>query len=149
MNWISPIWGFLAPLMPWIASISLALGLVSLILLPILIIFMPHDYFLGAHRRRRRGLSSRWFWVLRNSFAFILMTVGILMLVLPGQGLLTILAAVALSDVPGKYRIERWLILRPGILKAINWVRQRYKKKPVAAPPIGFNRHGRVLRRTK
>lgn len=128
------------PLLIWFTSISLVLALVSIVVLPILIIYMPHDYFLGAHRRRRRGFSAAWLFIVRNFFAVLLLIAGMLMLLLPGQGLLTMLAAIILSDVPGKYRLERWLILRPGILRAINWLRRKYDKAALVAPPTGINR---------
>ena len=35
---------------------------------------------------------------------------GILMLVLPGQGLLTILVGLMLSDYPGKFKLEKELL---------------------------------------
>lgn len=137
---IADAFAFIQPLLPLIAAISFVLALVSLVLVPVLIIYMPADYFLAAHRMRRRGYTARWLLAARNALAFVLLIAGLLMLVLPGQGLLTILAALILSDVPGKYRLERWLVLQPGILRMINWVRRKYKKAPVKAPPRGMNR---------
>ncbi|RUO30911.1 hypothetical protein CWE12_06645 [Aliidiomarina sedimenti] len=131
---------WIQPYLPWLTSISVILAVVSLVVLPVLIIYMPKDYFLGAHRRRRRGLSSYWFTTARNLLALVLMVAGLLMLVLPGQGLLTLLAALIMSDVPGKYRMERWVVLQPGVLRTINWVRRKYKKAPILAPPTGHNR---------
>ncbi|MCL5050742.1 hypothetical protein [Aliidiomarina maris] len=131
---------WLQPYLVLIASISALLAIVSLVLVPILLVQMPADYFLAAHRIRRRHYTSRWLQILRNMVAVVLMLAGILMLVLPGQGLLTMMVAMILSDVPGKYRLERWFILRPGMLRAINWIRRRYHKKPMVAPPTGNNR---------
>lgn len=134
------IYHWLEPFLPWLTTISVALALVSLVGLPVLVIYMPRDYFLGAHRRRRRGLSSYWFTTARNVLALFLAVAGFLMLILPGQGLLTLLAAVIMSEMPGKYRLERWIILRPGILKTVNWIRRKYQKAPMLAPPVGYNR---------
>lgn len=128
------------PYLVLIATVSGVLALVSLVLVPILIVQMPADYFLAAHRIRRRGFSARWLTVARNLLAMVLFIAGLLMLVLPGQGLLTLLAALIMSDVPGKYRVERWLVLQPGVLKTINWVRRRYRKTPIVSPPQGLNR---------
>jgi hypothetical protein len=47
------------------------------------------------------------------------------MLVLPGQGVLTILLWFILMDLPGKYRFERWLVARPLVFKSINRLRHR------------------------
>lgn len=128
------------PYLVLLATVSGVLALVSLVLVPILIVQMPADYFLAAHRIRRRGFSARWLTIVRNLLAVVLFVAGLLMLMLPGQGLLTLLAALIISDVPGKYQIERWLVLQPGVLKAINWVRQRYRKTPIMSPPQGLNR---------
>lgn len=133
-HWFEQILNWLQPFLLWATMGSLLLAVVSLVLLPILIVRMPADYFLAAERKRRWNSSTRWMIVIRNILAIILLTSGILMLILPGQGLLTILAAVVVSDVPGKYRLERWLVTRPGILRAINWIRHVYKKVPVQAP---------------
>lgn len=135
-EWLS----LLQPYLLLAASVSGVLAVVSLVLVPILIVQMPADYFLAAHRIRRRGFSARWLSLLRNLVALVLLVAGILMLLLPGQGLLTILAAIILSDVPGKYRFERWLVLQPGVLKAINWVRRRYRKPIIVPPPRGIGR---------
>lgn len=132
---------WIAPWLPWLTALSVLLALVSLILLPVLIVNMPSDYFLAARRRRRNAnYVRRWVLILRNVLALILLVAGIIMLFVPGQGLLTVLAAIALSDVPGKYQIERWIVLRPGVLRGINWVRKRYRKPPVKSPPVGYNR---------
>lgn len=139
-EWFTVLYEEFRPLLFWFTSISLALALVSIVVLPVMVIYMPKDYFLGAHRRRRRGFSTTWVLLIRNLCAFLLMVAGLLMLVLPGQGLLTLLAALIISDIPGKYRMERWLVLRPGILRAINWLRRKYAKPAVIAPPVGLDR---------
>ncbi|RUO26993.1 hypothetical protein CWE09_09960 [Aliidiomarina minuta] len=128
----------LAPWIPLLTSISVLLALVSLILVPVLIVKMPDDYFLAARRRRHKSKVGFWYTLLRNFMALILLIAGVIMLFAPGQGLLTILVALAVSDVSGKYRMERWIILRPGVLKAINWVRKRYHKTPIKRPPVGY-----------
>lgn len=137
---ITSAFSLVQPFLPLLTIVSLVLALVSLVLVPVLIIYMPADYFLAAHRRRRRGYKAHGLTLARNTLAFILLIAGLLMLVLPGQGLLTIFVALIMSDVPGKYRLERWLVLKPGVLRTINWVRRKYKKSPVKAPPKGSNR---------
>ena len=57
-----------------------------------------------------------------------------LMLVLPGQGLLTILIGIGISDFPGKYKLERRLVSVPGILGAINWIRGKARVEPLRPP---------------
>ena len=51
-----------------------------------------------------------------------------------GQGLLTLLVGLLLMNFPGKYQLERWLVGRPGVLAALDWLRQR-KGEPPFDPP--------------
>jgi hypothetical protein len=44
----------------------------------------------------------------------------------PGQGMLTVLIGFVLIDLPGKRRLERKLVGRPRILRAINRLRKRF-----------------------
>jgi hypothetical protein len=53
------------------------------------------------------------------------------MLFLPGQGLLTMLIGLMLIWFPGKYRLEKWLVHQPGILKGINWFRGKRGNLPL------------------
>jgi hypothetical protein len=67
-------------------------------------------------------------WIIKlvkNLLGVVFILLGLAMLVLPGQGLLTLLIGVLLLNFPGKYRFERWLIQRPSIFRAVAWLRQR------------------------
>ena len=56
---------------------------------------------------------------------------GIVMLIGPGQGILTILIGLILMDIPGKRPLEAKLIKRPVILAAVNNFRAKYHKPPL------------------
>jgi hypothetical protein len=56
------------------------------------------------------------------------------MLVTPGQGILTILVGLLLMNFPGKYRVERWLVTRPGVLRSLNRLRKRRGEPPFQVP---------------
>jgi putative transmembrane protein PGPGW len=118
---------------------SLAFVVVSLALIPVLIARLPPDYF--VHEKREA------FWlqrlspgvrvaavVAKNVIGLLVSACGVLMLVLPGQGLLTLLLGLSLLDFPGKYRLERWLLGRPSVMRGLNWLRRRLKKPEFAAP---------------
>jgi len=53
------------------------------------------------------------------------------MLVLPGQGLLTILAGLVLLHFPRKHELLRWIVSRPAVLASANWVRHRAGRPPL------------------
>ena len=50
------------------------------------------------------------------------------MLVLPGQGLLTIVTGLLLINYPGKYKLEQKLVAVPAVFKALNWIRFKANK---------------------
>ena len=60
---------------------------------------------------------------------------GALMLVLPGQGLLTLLAGLMLVEFPAKRRLELWILRRAPVLRVVQWMRSRAGKPPLDLPP--------------
>jgi len=124
----------------WIATVSTGMLIAALIAVPILVVRIPADYF--THPRRagavwnRKNPWFRWVWlVAKNALGAALLVVGALMLVLPGQGLLTLLIAIALLDFPGKFRLQRWVAARRGVIDSINWIRRKAGKEPLALKP--------------
>ncbi len=129
-----------------------ALGLIgvvslvaSLVLLPFLVVRIPPDYF--RHERReheyvhdRHPVVQQGIVILKNALGVVLVLAGLAMLVLPGQGLLTLLIGLMLTDFPGKYRLEKRLIAQPGVLKAVNWLRARAGHPPLEPPMDGDDR---------
>jgi len=69
--------------------------------------------------------------MLKNVAGFVLLAAGIAMLVLPGQGILTMLIGISLVDFPGKRQLERKLIGQPAVLNTINKVREKFGRPPL------------------
>ncbi len=120
-----------------VLSVLTAVG--SLILLPWLVANWPEDRFLpgGPKSTRlvgRHPLLRVLLAVLRNTLGVLLILGGLLMLVLPGQGLLTILLGLLLVDFPGKLDMERRLVARPRVLRALNWLRRKAGRPPFRTP---------------
>jgi len=119
-----------------LAVASIVTFVATLIIVPLLVVRIPEDYF-SPRKHQRLSYSNfhpfvRWVSVLgRNVFGYLFIMAGIVMLVLPGQGILTIVIGLMLSNFPGKYRLERWLVMRPRVLRTINWLRQRSKRNPL------------------
>jgi hypothetical protein len=59
-----------------------------------------------------------------------LLVCGILMLVLPGQGLITILIGLSLLPFPGKDKMEQRILSRHSVRSTLNWIRIKAKKEP-------------------
>jgi UPF0716 family protein affecting phage T7 exclusion len=68
---------------------------------------------------------------LKNLIGVLLIIAGIVMVVTPGPGGLTILLGLIMMDIPGKRPLEAKLIQRPAVLSAINKLRSRYNKPPL------------------
>ena len=114
---------------------SLALFFVSLAIIPWLVIKIPADYFQLRYRIRsdtksKRSLLAAGFSGIKNLVGFVLIAVGALMLVLPGQGILTILVGLFMMNFPGKYKIEQKLVTIPEVLNSLNWIRAKADKEP-------------------
>ncbi|MBI1310926.1 FMN-binding protein [bacterium] len=114
----------------WLAIGSVVMFLGSLSAVPWLVGLIPEDYFLPECRprtafRQQHPAVAILLRVIKNFTGCVFLLAGLTMLILPGQGLLTILAGIILLEFPGKRRLERSLICRKSVLKAINWIRRR------------------------
>lgn len=121
----------------WIAGGSLAAFAATLAIIPWLVLRIPADYF----RSRKRNVicsdcnRSTPVWLLlrimKNAAGAVFVLAGLVMLLTPGQGLLSIIVGLGLMNFPGKFRLERWLISRGPTLKIINRYRRRRGKPPL------------------
>ena len=119
------------------AAASVATFILSLIIVPVIIVRIPEDYFSRSKSSKQtkweglNPIAQLFLTILKNVFGLIFLIMGILMLVLPGQGLLTILFGIALLDFPGKQNLVRRLVSYPKILNSINWIRKKANKNPL------------------
>jgi len=63
-------------------------------------------------------------------FGLVLFICGLAMLVLPGQGLITMLIGLSLIPFPGKHKLENKLLARKSVRSSLNWIRIKAKKPP-------------------
>lgn len=123
---------------------SLLMFLASLALIPIILIRLPSDYFTRQSPTRVREHPVLFLIrvILQNLLGVALLLAGILMLVLPGQGLLTILLGISLIHFPRKRQLVQRLIRMRRIHRSINWIRSRYGVAPIEVPghnPVSQN----------
>lgn len=101
---------------------------------------LPADYLLREPNGPEHVECGRVVLVLRNLLGAVLLLLGFLMLFLPGQGLLTIIAGLAVMSFRSKRRLEHWLLLRPQLFALVNQLRRRSGHPPLlhpAPPPSG------------
>jgi hypothetical protein len=131
VEWLERIWtalvGFLLSpaVLVGLTAFSILTCVASLLGTSWVVRRLPVDYLLAEPDRVRPPGSSGVALVLRNGLGVVLLILGALMLVLPGQGLLTILAALTVMDFRGKRALERRLMLQPRMFALINRFRLR------------------------
>ncbi|HMJ09012.1 MAG TPA: PGPGW domain-containing protein [Pyrinomonadaceae bacterium] len=136
MSWLSDIWMHLTLGRIIFGIAFFILSLVgSALVVGVVMVKIPYNYF-SSHYQADFLPNSPWLtrWgavVAKNIVGLILVLAGIVMLVGPGQGILTILIGLILMDIPGKRPIEARIIKRPVILAAANDLRARYNKPPL------------------
>ena len=123
----------------WLGGISLLTFVLSLVLLPYLIRKIPSDYFLQLSDEQPRfkeyDLKFVLFFLLRNIFGLLLFISGIVMLFLPGQGLITLFFSLLFLTFPGKKKLIIYFTRLKSVQKTVNWVRKKANKNPIKWPP--------------
>ena len=123
----------------WLFAASLALLLLTPVIVVYVVVQLPADYFTQTQKRRAEWTDKYpalrpIVLIAKNLFGMVLMLTGIVMLLTPGQGLLTLIAGLMLVNFPGKLRLERWLVTRRHVWRSINWLRRRAGRKPLERP---------------
>ena len=118
----------------WLSLLSFLIFIFSLVSIKWLVALIPIDYFVYKKNSKfKTKYPFTWLisMIIKNIIGYLLIIGGILMLVLPGQGLFTIFIGLMMSNYPGKYYIEKKIIAIPSILKTINWLRKQSNKEPI------------------
>lgn len=122
-------------LLEWLGLLSVLTFFGSLIAIPWVISRLPADYFV-RHRQmvkekhEHHPFRARITFVFRNTIGFIFLLAGIAMLVLPGQGIVTILIGISFMDFPKKNQLVDYLFHLPRVRRFLNWIRKKEKKPP-------------------
>lgn len=123
-------------LLLWLAAVSFIVFFASLLLIPWIVTKIPSDYF--THPKRQKYLWSdqpkivRYLFVfLKNILGVMLVLGGITLLFFPGQGIVTMMIGLLIIDFPYKYKVERWIIKHPVVLRSINRLRKKAKQRPL------------------
>ncbi|WP_176761132.1 PGPGW domain-containing protein [Desulforhopalus singaporensis] len=121
----------------WLALVSAATFVLSLLLIPWMVARLPSTYFLDFSKSRRPKAGNGLFlmlFVLKNLVGIVLLVAGIAMLFLPGQGILTILIALTVLSFPGKQRLIGAIIGSDKVQKSMDWIRKKKGKTPFLWP---------------
>ncbi|MDC0049907.1 hypothetical protein OAL09_11275 [Verrucomicrobia bacterium] len=89
---------------------------------------MPDDYFVidsPASNKHSGNLIDLALRVAKNLFGFLLIICGIILLVIPGQGLVTIVLGAWIIDLPWIIKIKRKFVYSRFVKRALNWIRSK------------------------
>lgn len=111
------------------------------ILMSYIITHMDKRYFIRRKIKDNKAIILPHLSVGKSSIIFIvnmakiligmgLLVCGIVMLVLPGQGLITMLIGLSLIPFPGKNKLEENLLAKKSVRSTLNWIRAKANKEP-------------------
>lgn len=101
----------------------------SILLVPRFLAKLPPNYLQNGEEPKH----SMPLKVARNALGVVLVLLGLAMLLLPGQGLLTLLVGLLLVDFPGKHALVRRLMSKPKVLSLVNKLRSHRGAGPLHA----------------
>ena len=114
-----------------VASVVMFAG--SVLLFPWFVAQAPADFFTRDEQPERHG-KALVLRVLKNVVGLAFLVLGVLMLFLPGQGLLSLLVGVSLLDFPGKRKLQTWLVRKDSVQRGLAFLRRRAHKPPFELP---------------
>jgi hypothetical protein len=124
-------------LLGWLGAVSVLTFFGTIAAVPLFLIALPADYLSGT----AAPISAAWpgpvRWIYRigkNAVGGVLLVAGVAMLVLPGQGLLTIFVGLVLTDIPAKRRLLRRALGGRAVFDKVNRLRERAGRPPLSPP---------------
>jgi hypothetical protein len=122
-------------MMWWMGVFSVVSFFGTLIAVPMLVARIPADYFAHDERMGRSAFPRPGLHLvgvlLKNILGLVLIAMGLAMLVLPGQGVITMLFGLMLMNFPGKWALQRRIVGQPRVLQGINWMRVKANRPPL------------------
>jgi len=110
-----------------VASVMMFVG--TLLAIPVILVRVPDDWFVRP--RAARSMPQR---VARSLIGAALVALGIAMLVLPGQGVLTILVGLGILEFPFRHRMLTRLLSLPRVHRAVDRLRHKAGKGSLELP---------------
>ena len=121
-----------------VGALSVLLLAATVLATPWLVARLPADYFsappapLASRGARRLALLAA-----RNAAGLAFMTLGLVMMVTPGPGVVAFVLGLSLCEFPGKHALLVRLAARPDVFRSLNWLRRRGNAPPFRRPGNG------------
>ncbi|MBT6966949.1 MAG: hypothetical protein HN998_04960 [Candidatus Thioglobus sp.] len=115
-----------------VGIVSAVVFVATLLLTPYLLGLIPADYFSAnyAYQVKRKTLLCLLKTTVKTFVGVLLVLAGIIMLVTPGQGFISIILGIFLMEFPGKRQLEIKFINHNPTFKTLNWLRDKAGKTP-------------------
>lgn len=118
-----------------VLTIVTAITLVtSIVIIPYIILNLTPDYFLYKRQpmlKYKHRVIRYFVLIIKNLFGYILFILGVIMLFIPGQGLLSIALGMLLINFPGKKKVEKKMFSNKKVNKIINIIRKKFGKEEI------------------
>jgi hypothetical protein len=111
----------------------------TLVGLGVMVVRFSPDHFVSQNDRHPIiPMDSRWvfmsYLIFKNLVGIFFILAGLVMLVLPGQGLISLIVGLSLTNFPGRHRLVRSIVRRQNVLKTANWLRRKFDRPPLKSP---------------
>ena len=115
-----------------VGTLSAVVFVVTLLLTPYLLGLIASDYFTmeNPHKLEIKHIGHVIAVIIKSVIGLVLLLAGIIMLVTPGQGVISILLGLFLMEFPGKRKLELKIINHDPTFKTLNWLREKAGKPP-------------------
>ncbi|CAC9641252.1 hypothetical protein [uncultured Gammaproteobacteria bacterium] len=132
LDFINSVFAEYEDLLITVGVISAVVFVVSLLAMPFLLSKIPVDYFVQnkQHKVEIKGVSGLLIVAIKIIVGLVLLLAGIIMLVTPGQGIISILLGLFLLEFPGKRKLELKFINHEPTFKTLNWLRSKVNHPP-------------------
>lgn len=98
------------------------------------ILTADEDFFLRLREKEEKPVRVGVLFFVRNAIGVVLLASGVLMLFLPGQGILTILLSLLFLDFPGRHRLISRILDSRRTRAGLNGIRKKFGKKQFNFP---------------
>ncbi len=113
----------------WVLAVSVLMFVGSIVLMWVIIVRLPVDYLNRQYRTdfaRQHPLARVITVIVKNSLGLMLVIMGLVMLLTPGQGVLSIFLGITLMDFPGKRTLIRRMLGGRRMFRMINQIRAEH-----------------------
>jgi hypothetical protein len=124
-----------------LTAISIVSFLVGLVVMRYVVIYVPADYFVREDRESQWWLDQhpaiRWtLFGLKNLLGAVLLVAGLILSLpaVPGPGVILIMVGLSLMNLPGKRRMELWLMRFPLVHRQIDRLRAKHGQPALELP---------------